>query len=374
MKWKKLTVKTITDAEDIIISELYDLGLEGAMIEDHVPLTAWEKEQMFVDILPDAPEDDGIAYLSFFVEVPSDEEDDTKTDQNISAKNMSDQSMSGSNISEKQNDSIATQNGLSEDMDNSYFMVSSGQPVDMDALVSAVTEKLNEIREFMDIGEGSIVVSETEDKDWLNNWKEYFHQFYIDDLLITPSWEEVKPEDADKKVLHIDPGTAFGTGMHETTQLCIRQLKKYITPETLLLDVGTGSGILAIVSLMYGIKGAVGTDLDPCAVEAVRENMEVNGVASDSFEMMIGNIISDKEIQERVGYDKYDIVVANILAEVLLPLTPVVKQHLKKGGIYITSGIIAEKEQLVTDAIKAAGMEVLEVTRQNEWVSVTARR
>ena len=347
MKWKKLTVKTITDAEDIIISELYDLGLEGAMIEDHVPLTAWEKEQMFVDILPDAPEDDGIAYLSFFVEVPSDEDDA---------------------------ESIATQNGLSEDMDNSYFMVSNGQPVDMDALVLAVTEKLNEIREFMDIGEGSIVVSETEDKDWLNNWKEFFHQFYIDDLLVTPSWEEVKPEDADKKVLHIDPGTAFGTGMHETTQLCIRQLKKYITPETLLLDVGTGSGILAIVSLMYGIKGAVGTDLDPCAVEAVRENMEVNGVASDSFEMMIGNIISDKEIQERVGYDKYDIVVANILAEVLLPLTPVVKQHLKKGGIYITSGIIAEKEQLVTDAIKAAGMEVLEVTRQNEWVSVTARR
>lgn len=347
MKWKKLTVKTITDAEDIIISELYDLGLEGAMIEDHVPLTAWEKEQMFVDILPDAPEDDGIAYLSFFVEVPSDEDDV---------------------------ESIATQNGLSEDMDNSYFMVSSGQPVDMDALVLAVTEKLNEIREFMDIGEGSIVVSETEDKDWLNNWKEFFHQFYIDDLLVTPSWEEVKPEDAEKKVLHIDPGTAFGTGMHETTQLCIRQLKKYITPETLLLDVGTGSGILAIVSLMYGIKGAVGTDLDPCAVEAVRENMEVNGVASDSFEMMIGNIISDKEIQERVGYDKYDIVVANILAEVLLPLTPVVKQHLKKGGIYITSGIIAEKEQLVTDAIKAAGMEVLEVTRQNEWVSVTARR
>ena len=347
MKWKKLTVKTITDAEDIIISELYDLGLEGAMIEDHVPLTAWEKEQMFVDILPDAPEDDGIAYLSFFVEVPSDEDDV---------------------------ESIATQNGLSEDMDNSYFMVSNGQPVDMDALVLAVTEKLNEIREFMDIGEGSIVVSETEDKDWLNNWKEFFHQFYIDDLLITPSWEEVKPEDADKKVLHIDPGTAFGTGMHETTQLCIRQLKKYITSETLLLDVGTGSGILAIISLMYGIKGAVGTDLDPCAVEAVRENMEVNGVVSDSFEMMIGNIISDKEIQERVGYDKYDIVVANILAEVLLPLTPVVKQHLKKGGIYITSGIIAEKEQLVTDAIKAAGMEVLEVTRQNEWISVTARR
>lgn len=346
MKWKKLTVKTVTDAEDIIISELYDLGLEGAMIEDHVPLTAWEKEQMFVDILPDGPEDDGIAYLSFFVEVPSDDEEK----------------------------GIATQNGLSDDMDNSYFIVSNGQAPNMDALVEAVRNKLSEIREYMDIGEGSITISETEDKDWLNNWKEFFHQFYIDDLLVTPSWEEIKPEDQDKKILHIDPGTAFGTGMHETTQLCIRQLKKYITPETVLLDVGTGSGILAIVSLMYGIKEAVGTDLDPCAVEAVRENMEVNGVNADQFEMMIGNIISDPEIQDRVGYERYDIVVANILAEVLLPLTPVVKKCLKPGGIYITSGIIAEKEQLVVDAVKAAGMEVLEVTRQNEWVSVTARR
>lgn len=346
MKWKKLTVKTVTDAEDIIISELYDLGLEGAMIEDHVPLTAWEKEQMFVDILPDGPEDDGIAYLSFFVEVPSDDEEK----------------------------GIATQNGLSDDMDNSYFIVSNGQAPDMDALVEAVRNKLSEIREYMDIGEGSITISETEDKDWLNNWKEFFHQFYIDDLLVTPSWEEIKPEDQDKKILHIDPGTAFGTGMHETTQLCIRQLKKYITSETVLLDVGTGSGILAIVSLMYGIKEAVGTDLDPCAVEAVRENMEVNGVNADQFEMMIGNIISDPEIQDRVGYERYDIVVANILAEVLLPLTPVVKKCLKPGGIYITSGIIAEKEQLVVDAVKAAGMEVLEVTRQNEWVSVTARR
>lgn len=353
MKWKKLTIKTVTEAEDIIISDLYDIGLEGAMIEDHVPLTAWEKEQMFVDILPDGPADDGIAYLSFYVEVPDGENEWADGTEGGQKEEL--------------------QAGLSEAVDNSYFVVSSGQPVDMDALVEAVKEKLDGIRQYMDIGEGSIVISETEDKDWMNNWKEFFHQFYIDDLLITPSWEEVKPEDQDKKVLHIDPGTAFGTGMHETTQLCIRQLKKYITPDTVLLDVGTGSGILAIVSLMYGIKEAVGTDLDPCAVEAVSENMEMNGVPSDAFKMMIGNIITDQEIQDRVGYEKYDIVVANILAEVLLPLTPIIKQHLKKGGIYITSGIIAEKEQLVVDAVKNAGMEVVEVTRQNEWVSVTAR-
>lgn len=137
---------------------------------------------------------------------------------------------------------------------------------------------------FCEIGEGSIAVDETEDIDWINNWKQYFHQFYIDDLLVIPSWEEVKPEDQGKMILHIDPGTAFGTGMHETTQLCIRQLKKFITPETELLDVGTGSGILAILSLMYGAKHAVGTDLDPCAVDAVADNMANNGIAPEQFE------------------------------------------------------------------------------------------
>ena len=352
MKWTKLTIKTLAEAEDIIISTMYDLGLEGAQIEDKVPLTAWEKEQMFVDILPDAPENDGVAYVSFFVEIP--EEDD------------------GEVTAEDGKMQIGA--GLSDGVDNSYFAVSTGQRVDIDALVEDMKRELEDLRMFMDIGEGAVTVSETEDIDWMNNWKQFFHQFYIDDLLVTPSWEEVKEEDKDKKVLHIDPGTAFGTGMHETTQLCIRQLKKFITPETQLLDVGTGSGILAIVSLMYGIKSAVGTDLDPCAEPAVAENMEMNGIEPDKFEMMIGNIISDKEIQDRVGYEKYDIIVANILAEVLVPLTPVIINQLKPGGIYITSGIINGKEGLVQKAATDAGMEIVEVTQQGEWMSVTARK
>ncbi len=346
MKWTKLTIKTLAEAEDIIISTMYDLGLEGAQIEDKVPLTAWEKEQMFVDILPDSPEDDGVAYISFFVEIP---EEDALETPGVAA-------------------------GLSDGVDNSYFAVSTGQQVDIEALVADMKRELNDLRMFMDIGEGTVTVSETEDIDWMNNWKQFFHQFYIDDLLVTPSWEDVKEEDQDKKVLHIDPGTAFGTGMHETTQLCIRQLKKFITPETQLLDVGTGSGILAIVSLMYGIKSAVGTDLDPCAEPAVAENMEMNGIAPDKFEMMIGNIISDKAIQDRVGYEKYDIVVANILAEVLVPLTPVIVNQLKPGGIYITSGIISGKEGLVQEAAEGAGMEIVEVSQQGEWMSVTARK
>lgn len=329
MKWKKISIKTITEAEDIIISCLYDIGLEGAQIEDKVPLTAWEKEQMFVDILPDGPADDGVAYLNFFVEV-----------------NEENGRVSGDLLGE----------------------------TTLEELLVNVKNELEDIRLFMEIGEGTITVSETEDKDWINNWKEFFHQFYVDDLLVIPSWEEVKEEDKDKMILHIDPGTAFGTGMHETTQLCIRQLKKYITKETELLDVGTGSGILAIIALMYGIKHAVGTDLDPCAVEAVRENMASNAIAPEQFEMMIGNIITEKEVQDKVGYEKYDIVVANILADVLVPLTPVIVNQLKPGGIYITSGIIDNKEETVVEAVKKAGLQVLEVTYQGEWVSVTAQK
>ena len=175
-------------------------------------------------------------------------------------------------------------------------------------------------------------------------------------------------------IIHIDPGTAFGTGMHETTQLCIRQLKKYVTEDTEMLDVGTGSGILSIVALKLGAKHAVGTDLDPCAVPAVEENKEANEIPVQDFDMMIGNIIDDKEVQDAVGYEKYDIVAANILADVLVPLTPVIVNQMKKGGIYITSGIIDQKEETVVKTVKDAGLEVLEVNYQGEWVSVTARK
>lgn len=327
MKWVKFRIKTVTEAEDIIISTLYDLGLEGAQIEDKVPLTAMEKEQMFVDILPDGPEDDGIAYLSFFVE-------------------------------EKEDGSLEV----------------AGEKTTTEAVLADVKRELEDLRQFMDIGEASVVVDETEDIDWINNWKQYFHQFYVDDILIVPSWEEVKAEDKDKMILHIDPGTAFGTGMHETTQLVIRQLKKYVTPDTEMLDVGTGSGILGIVALKLGAKHVLGTDLDPCAVPAVAENKEANQIVDETFDMVIGNIIDDKAIQDQAGYEKYDIVTANILADVLIPLTPVIVNQMKKGAYYITSGILDVKEEVVVEAVKAAGLTVVEVTHQGEWVSVTARK
>lgn len=327
MKWKKFKIKTVTQAEDIIISTLCDIGLEGAQIEDKIPLTAMEKEQMFVDILPEGPEDDGVAYLSFFVE-----------------------------------------------LDENGNLLVNDAVVEEEELLDSVRSELEDLRMFIDIGEGSLEVDETEDIDWINNWKQYFKQFYVDDILIIPSWEEVKEEDKDRMIIHIDPGTAFGTGMHETTQLCIRQLKKYVNPNTVMLDVGTGSGILSIVALKLGAEFAVGTDLDPCAVPAVEENKAANDIKEEAFEMMIGNIIDDKEVQDRVGYEKYDIVAANILADVLVPLTPVIVNQMKPGGIYITSGIIDMKEEVVAEAIRAAGLEIVEVTYQGEWVSITARK
>ena len=312
----KFTLKTRSEVEDIVISTLADVGIEGVEIQDKQPLTESDKQQMFVDIMPDIPDDDGIAYLNFYLDVDEDKE----------------------------------------------------------KVLADVRAALAEMQEFLDLGECTITESETEDKDWINNWKQYFKQFYVDDILIIPSWEEVKPEDRDKMIIHIDPGTAFGTGMHETTQLCIRQLKKYVTKDTELLDVGTGSGILSIIALKLGARHAVGTDLDPCAVPAVEENKEVNGIPVEAFDMMIGNIIDDKEVQDKVGYEKYDIVTANILADVLVPLTPVIVHQMKPGAVYITSGILDVKEEVVKEAVVAAGLEVVEVTHQGEWVSVTARK
>ena len=316
MKWNKFRIQTTTAAEDIVCEMLMELGIEGIEIEDKIPLTQQEKEAMFIDILPEMPVDDGVAYISFYLE----EEQEPKI------------------------------------------------------ILEKVKSELQDIGSAINAGACIVEESQTEDVDWVNNWKAYFHQFYVDDILIVPSWEQVQPEDEDKIVIRIDPGTAFGTGMHETTQLCIRQIRKYTTKETKILDVGCGSGILGMLALKFGAAYSVGTDLDPCAIDATYENMQVNDIPKNRYEVMIGNIIDDKEVQEKVGYHSYDIVVANILANVLILLTPVIVNQLKTGGVFITSGILREKEKSVVDAIEEVGLEVCEITYQGEWVSVTARK
>jgi len=317
MKWSKFTLSTTTEAVDLISSLLAEIGIEGIEIEDHIPLTDADTKGMFIDILPELPPDDGTARVSFYLE------------------------------------------DLSE----------------LERILQQLEEGLDDLSQFVDVGDRTITASETEDKDWINNWKEFFKPFTVDDILIKPTWEVIPKEHQDKLLIQIDPGTAFGTGMHETTQLCIRQLRKYVSSESKVLDVGTGSGILGITAIKLGAREVFGTDLDENAIVAVGENLAANQISDSQFPVVQGNMIDDKKIQDQVGYGCYDIVVANILADVIIMLQREIPVHLKPGGIFITSGIINTKEEAVKEALAAnPELEILETTWQGEWVSITARK
>ena len=289
MKWNKYSIQTTTDAVDMISSALNDIGIEGIEIEDNVQLTKEEAKSMFVDFIPDLPPDDGRAKVNFYIDS---EEDDG-------------------------------------------------------SMLEKVKAELEDLRMFIDIGEGTITESETEDKDWINNWKQYWHTFTIGDLFIKPTWEPETEEMKGHAVLSIDPGTAFGTGSHETTRMVIKQLQKYVKDGDEVLDVGCGSGILSVVALKYGAK----------------------------LEVIEGNIIDDKAVKDACGYECYDIVCANILADVLEPLSTCIHEHMKHGAYFITSGIIDTKENEVAEAFKKnPELEIVEINHDGEWVNITARR
>lgn len=318
MKWKKFTIRTTTAAEDYLSAMLDELGIEGIEIENLVPLTKKDQSDMFIDFLPELPPDDGSSHVSFYLE--------------------------------------------------------DGQ--DHSILLKKVEQGIEEQRRFVDVGDGTITASDTEDVDWMNNWKEYFHAFTIDDILIKPTWEELKEEEKGKCLIEIDPGISFGTGKHETTQLCIRQLKKYVKKgmRQSVLDIGCGSGILSIAALKLGAGAVVGTDLDENCMASTKENMKLNHLNESSGTFYVGNLIDDAALQKAVGDDCFDIAVANILADVIIPMAPAVWPKLKQGGIFITSGIIDFKESEVKAAMESAGFQILEINRQGEWVNITARK
>jgi ribosomal protein L11 methyltransferase len=317
MKWNKYTINTTTQAVDLLSATLAECGIEGIEIEDNVQLTQEEAKTMFVDFIPDLPPDEGLAKVNFY---------------------------------------------LDSDEDN-------------EAVLERVREELEDLKSFTDIGEGTITESQTEDKDWINNWKQYWHTFSIGDLFIKPTWEAETEEMKGHPVLSIDPGTAFGTGSHETTRMVIRQLQKYVKSGDEVLDVGCGSGILSVVALKYGAKHALGTDLDPNAIVSSNENAQQNGVNPSDLEVIEGNIIDDKAVQDRCGYECYDIVCANILADVLIPLSAEITKHMKHGAYFITSGIIDTKENEVADVFNANDeLEIVEINHDGEWVNITARR
>ncbi len=317
MKYNKYTIETTTAAEDFISSMLSDLGIEGVEIEDNIPLTSEDTAKMFIDFLPELPPDDGVSHVSFYLDASQEQTD----------------------------------------------------------ILLRVRKELEELRSFVEVGAGTIAVSQTEDADWANNWKEFFHAFTIDDrILIKPTWEDTDVSDQGKILIEIDPGISFGTGKHETTQLCIRQLLKYLKPGDHVLDLGCGSGILSIVSLKLGAGHLAGTDVDEDCIASTRENFAVNHLDFSNAEFYVGNLIDDEQLQGRLCTGGFDIVAANILADVIIPMAPRIPSCLKDGGIFISSGIIDFKEQEVLEAIRKSGLKVLEVTHQGEWVSVTAQK
>jgi len=330
MKWTKFTLDTTTEAVDIISSMLSDIGIEGIEIEDNVPLTEEEKKQMFVDILPIPESNDNSAKVSFYVDPAS----------------------------------------------------------DTDSLLFRVREGLKEISDFISIGTGQITISETEDKDWINNWKEFFKPFRIDDtIVIKPSWEELTDSKDGDLVIEIDPGLSFGTGSHETTKLCILGIKKHIKQGDNVLDAGSGSGILSIVANKLAGSKVLGVDIDPIATKAAIENAINNKIDAGEWDLekedcipdrlvsfVTGNIIEDKGIRNRIGKDSYDLVVANILADVIIPLSDVIGENMKEGAIFICSGIINTKEAEVRASLENNNFTILETNRMGDWVSFVVKK
>ncbi|MDE6357786.1 MAG: 50S ribosomal protein L11 methyltransferase, partial [Eubacteriales bacterium] len=239
-----------------------------------------------------------------------------------------------------------------------------------------VKENINRLKSMekeinIDLGRLAIeTVENLDDEEWLNKWKEFYKPFKIGEkILVKPVWEEIKETDG-RIVFNINPGHVFGTGLHQTTQLCIENIEKYITKESVVLDLGCGSGILSIISLLLGAKSAFAVDIDANAIKVAYENAEINGIGKDKYYVTSGNVVTDEELKKEIGEEKYDIVLANIIADVICLISPVVPSQLKENGVFIASGIIKDRIDDVYNALKENGLEVLDTIIKDEWVCI----
>lgn len=235
----------------------------------------------------------------------------------------------------------------------------------IDEIIAYINEKVEEIKALgIDVGKGKVEVEKMYEEDWANNWKKYYKPSKVGEkIVVKPIWEEYEAKD-EELVVELDPGMAFGTGEHETTRMCIQALEKYVQKDSTVFDVGCGSGILAIAAAKLGAKLAVGVDLDPVAVESAKENVGFNNI--DNIEILHGNLIE-------VIDGKADIVVANIIAEIICILTEDVSRVIKPNGYFITSGIIHDRVEMVTNKLEECGFEVIKVNKDGEWNCIIAK-
>lgn len=350
----KYMINTIVDAEDIVASVLFDHGIEGCEIEDNVSLTKEELDKQYVDI-PLEKEKSDKAKVCFYASIYK-SENDKECDKTIdfSGDKNIDSSYMPSNANRWTEDEIST-------------------------ILLEVTRELHEYEENMYMGSLIIEYVDMTGFDYMNKWKEYFHKIYIDDICIKPSFEKLDDSDKDKVIVNIDPKAAFGTGNHPTTRLCIKAISKYKKERDIksLLDIGCGSGILGIVGKKIGIDDVVSVDVDDSIEKTILENIEMNDIDKKDFPIYYGNVIDDMDLQKKLGYEKYDIIVANILAPVIksLIVNGKIYRLLKKGGVLVTSGIMKDKKDMIIDVIKGDDkLRLLDIYEEDEWVNINCER
>lgn len=238
-----------------------------------------------------------------------------------------------------------------------------------------LNEKLNNLKEDsygIEVGTLNTCINVVNDEDWANNWKQFFKPFEVGkNIIVKPTWETIDNPD-NKKILEIDPGASFGTGQHFTTQLCIEQIEKYIRKDMKVLDMGCGSGILSIASSILGAKKVVGVDIDENAVRIAKENVRLNNITCDKFFAYGGNVIEDERLQDTIGYNQYDMIVVNIIADIIIAMSDCFPKFLKPGGVIITSGIIEKYVDKVKNTLEQNGFEIIETRQKDDWFSITA--
>lgn len=253
------------------------------------------------------------------------------------------------------------------------YLADNNQGNDKLKEVYKIIDNFKNEKSDIDFGRLDIILRNLNDEDWANNWKQFFKPFTVSDkIIIKPSWEDYKEPTDGKIVLEIDPGMSFGTGQHFTTRLCIEQIEKYLVKDMEVLDMGCGSGILSIASILLGAKSAVGVDIDENAVRIAKENAEINNIHDDKFTVYCGNVTDDIILQDKIGYNKYDMIAVNIIADIIIGMSSSFPKFLKKGGIVVASGIIKKYLQNIIDNFESLGFEIKEINEKEDWVSVTA--
>lgn len=311
MKWSEITIHTTNEAIEPISNILHEAGASGVVIEDPFELIK-EREDQFGEIYqlnPDDYPEEGVlvkAYLPI----------------------------------------------------NSFL----GETVE------AIKENINNLVLFnIDIGLNKVSIMEVNEEEWATAWKKYYHPVKISEkFTIVPTWENYTPVHTDELIIELDPGMAFGTGTHPTTVLCIQALERIVKKDDMVIDVGTGSGVLSIAAAMLGAKSVLALDLDEVAVRSAKLNIKLNKV-HEKTSVRQNNLLSGIEEQA-------DVIVANILAEVIVRFTDDVYRLLQKDGYFIASGIILQKKEEVKDAIIASGLEIIETVQMEDWVSITAQK